>query len=144
MKFSHTLKTSASAAKIWQIWTDVERWSEWDTELYSARLNDCFELGAVGKLTPKRGSVARFKISQFSRGESYTFTIKLPLCRLNVHRYLTDRADGLYFTHEVAFQGILAVIFGLLLGRKFKAVLPSVMQNVKQIAESEYEYSAKS
>jgi hypothetical protein len=139
MKFSHTLKTSASAAKIWRIWTDVERWGEWDTELYAARLDTAFELGAIGKLTPKRGSVSTFKISQFSPGESYTFTIALPLCRLNVHRYLTERADGLYFTHEVAFRGILSFMFGLLLGRKFKAVLPSVMQNVRQIAESEYE-----
>jgi hypothetical protein len=139
MKFSHTLKTSASAAKIWRIWTDVERWGEWDTELYAARLDTAFELGAIGKLTPKRGSVSTFKISQFSPGESYKFTIKLPLCRLNVHRYLRERPDGLYFTHEVSFQGLFAVIFGLLLGRKFKAVLPSVMQNVKQIAESECE-----
>jgi hypothetical protein len=105
MKFSHTIKTSASATKIWPIWNDVAQWSEWDTELYSARLNDSFELGAIGKITPKRGSVSTFKISQFSPGESYTFTIKLPLCQLNVHRYLRDRADGLYFTHEVSFRG---------------------------------------
>lgn len=136
MKFSHTLKTSASAAKIWQIWTDVERWSVWDTELYAARLDEPFELGAVGKLTPKQGSVSTFKISQFSPGKSYTFTIKLPLCRLSVQRYLSDRPEGVYFTHEVSFQGLFAVIFGLLLGRKFRSVLPSVMQNVKQIAES--------
>jgi hypothetical protein len=137
MKFSHTIKTSASAAKIWQIWTDVERWSVWDTELHAARLDAPFELGAVGKLTPKRGSVSTFKISQFSPGKSYTFTIELPLCRLNVQRYLSDRADGVYFTHEVAFQGLFAFIFGLLLGRKFRAVLPSVMHNVRQLAETE-------
>jgi hypothetical protein len=137
MKFSHTLKTSASAAKIWHIWTDVERWSQWDTELHTARLDEPFELGAIGQLTPKRGSTSRFKISQFNPGQSYTFTLKLPLCRLNVHRYLSDRTDGVYFTHEVSFQGLLAFIFGLLLGRQFRSVLPSVMQNVKQIAEFE-------
>jgi hypothetical protein len=135
MKFSHTLKTSASPAQIWAIWTDVEHWSEWDTELADSHLESDFVLGAVGKLTPKVGRVSPFRISQLSTGNSYTFTLKLPLCRLNVHRHLHNHLDGTYFTHEVWFQGILAFLFGLLLGRRFRLLLPSIMENVKRIAE---------
>jgi hypothetical protein len=111
-------------------------WSSWDTELKDACLKVPFSLGAVGELTPKRGRVSAFKISQFKAGESYTFTLKLPFCRLNVYRYLTSHSDGLYFTHEVSFQGLLAFVFGVLLGRRFKVVLPSIMENIKQIAEA--------
>ena len=135
MKFSHTLKTSASPAQIWAIWTDVEHWSVWDTELSDARLEGAFVLGAVGKLTPKTGRVSPFVISQLSPGKSYTFTLKLPLCKLNVYRHLQIQSDGTYFTHEVSFQGLLAFLFGLLLGRRFRMVLPSVMENIKRIAE---------
>jgi hypothetical protein len=135
MKFSHTVKTSALPEKIWAIWIDVERWAEWDTELLDSCLRSSFELGAVGKLTPKKGRVSTFRISQFSQGTSYTFTIKLPLCRLNVYRYLQSQSDCTYFTHEVSFQGLLAFVFGLLLGRKFQAALPGVMENLKRIAE---------
>lgn len=137
MKFRHTLETSASPEKIWAIWTDVEHWSIWDTELRDAHLNGPFELGAIGKLTPKRGRASTFRISQFNSGNSYTFTLRLPLCNLNVHRYLVSRVGRTYFTHEVSFRGLLAFIFGLLLGQQFKAVLPSVMDNVKSIAEAE-------
>jgi Polyketide cyclase / dehydrase and lipid transport len=136
MKFSHTLKTSAEPEKIWAIWTDVEHWAEWDTELSAASLDSAFGLGAVGKLTPKIGQIATFKISQFTPGESYTFTVQLPLCKLNVYRYLRNQPDGLYFTHEVSFQGLLAVVFRVLLGRQFQTVLPTVMENIKQIAET--------
>jgi Polyketide cyclase / dehydrase and lipid transport len=144
MKFSHTLKTAASPAQIWAIWTDVEHWSQWDTELKDARLEGAFGLGAVGKLTPKTGQVASFEISQFTLGESYTFTLQLPLCKLNVYRYLHSRWHSLSlgesndtsFTHEVSFQGLLSPVFGLLLGRQFQTVLPSVMENIKQIAET--------
>jgi hypothetical protein len=137
MKFSHTLKTSASPEIIWSIWTDVENWSRWDTELLDSRLEDPFGLGAVGQLTPKSGRVSTFRISQLNLGKSYTFTIRLPFCSLNVHRYLSSHSDGTYFTHEVSFQGFLAFVFGLLLGRRFRAVLSHVMENVKQIAEIE-------
>lgn len=137
MKFRYTLETSASPEKIWAIWTDVEHWSRWDTELRDAHLSEPFELGAIGKLTPKRGRASTFRISQFNSGTSYTFMLRLPFCSLNVHRYLVSREGITYFTHEVSFHGLLAFIFGLLLGRQFKAALPSVMDNVKSIAEAE-------
>lgn len=136
MKFSHTLKTVAASERIWEIWTDVENWAQWDTELITADLDGAFVLGAIGKLKPKTGGVTKFEISQFNPGNSYTLTIGLPLCSLHVHRYLSDRVDGTYFTHEVSFQGLLGWFFGLLLGRKFRSVLPSVMANVARIAES--------
>jgi hypothetical protein len=139
MKFSHTVKTSALPEKIWAIWTDVEHWSEWDTELSDSCLESAFVLGAVGKLTPKAGQVSPFKISQLSAGNSYTFTLELPLCKLNVYRHLHSQSDGTYFTHEVSFQGLLAFLFGLFLGQRFRTILPSVMENIKRIAEAKDE-----
>jgi hypothetical protein len=62
--------------------------------------------------------------------------VALPLCKLNVYRYLNSQPDGTYFTHEVSFDGVLAFGFGLLLGRQFRLVLPSVMENIKRIAEA--------
>ncbi|WP_373541083.1 SRPBCC family protein [Chamaesiphon sp.] len=135
MKFSHTLQTSASPEKIWAIWTDVAHWSEWDTELSAASLDGTFGLGAVGKLRPKSGPVSSFRISQFNVGKSYTFTTKLPLSQLNVYRHLHIGSDGTYFTHEVSFQGFLAFLFGVLLGRRFRTKLPGIMENIKRIAE---------
>jgi hypothetical protein len=136
LKFKHTVKTTASPERIWAIWTDVEHWSEWDTELHNSQLDGLFRLGVIGKLTPKTGRVSTFEISQFSLGNSYTFTVKLPLCKLNVYRYLRSESDGTYFTHEVSFNGLLAMGFGLLLGRKFQVELPTVMENIKRIAEA--------
>jgi hypothetical protein len=135
MKFSHTVRTSASPEKVWAIWTDVEHWSKWDTELLDSWLESSFKLGAIGKLTPKKGRVSTFRISQLSPKTSYTFTVKLPLCRLNVYRYLQIQSGYTEFTHEVSFQGLLAFVFGLLLGRKFQSVLPRVMENIKKVAE---------
>ncbi|WP_287128010.1 SRPBCC family protein [Candidatus Cyanaurora vandensis] len=134
--FSHTLKTSASPEAIWAIWADVENWSAWDTELRNAHLEGSFVLGARGKLTAKTGSVSTFTISQLNLKQSYTFTCQLPFCRLNVYRYLSDRTNGTYFTHEISFEGPLAFLFSRILGRQFQAVLPSVMENLKQLAET--------
>lgn len=135
MKFSYTLQTSAPPEKVWAIWTDVANWSEWDTELSESSLDGAFGLGVVGKLKPKSGPVSPFRISQFDAEKSYTLTMKLPLSKLSVYRHLHVRSDKTYFTHEVSFHGFLALLFGVLLGQRFRMKLPGIMENIKRIAE---------
>ncbi len=139
---SCTLETTATPEAIWAAWSEVSRWHEWDSELLSAVLDGDFRLGATGRLTPKSGPTSTFVISQMNQGESYTFTTQLPLCRLHVRRFLAWRESSgslhdrtLCFTHEVSFEGLSAVVFERLLGKRFQLALPSVMQALKNIAE---------
>lgn len=137
MKFDHTVETTAPPEKIWGAWTAVERWPEWDTELASAALDGSFALGAKGRLKPKSGPVSEFFISELTPGESYAFTTQLPLCELKVRRHLTRKdGGGAFFTHEVSFVGPLSLVFGNLLGRRYRHALPVVMENLRRIVES--------
>jgi len=136
MKFSHTVKTHASPENIWQIWVDVNNWPRWDTELESASIEGDFTLYAKGKLKPKNAHVSVFFISDLEPNKSYTFTTQLPLCKLNVRRYLTIDQSGTFFTHEISFTGLLSFLFSNLLGRKFQKVLPEVMDNIRKLAEA--------
>ena len=145
-RFSNTVETTASAEDIWAIWTNVERWPEWDSELVSACLDGAFALHATGHLVPKQGGRSRFVISQFAdsgspESRSYRLSVQLPLCKLHVRRFFEDALleeaqDKLRFTHEVSFEGPSAFLFSALLGRRFRAVLPQVMQSIKVMAES--------
>jgi len=141
MKFSNTVETTASAEDIWRLWTDVEKWPAWDSELVSAQLEGAFALGAMGQLVPRRGAPSQFVISQLADSKqieqrSYTFTVRLPLCKLHVRRFFSCPKDALYFTHEVSFEGITAPLFGLILGRQFRQILPQIMQSLKELAEN--------
>ncbi|BAY17211.1 hypothetical protein NIES2109_14700 [Nostoc sp. HK-01] len=135
MKFSHTVKTNATPEQIWEIWVDVNNWQKWDTELEFASIEGDFTLYARGKLKPKNAPVSVFFISEFESKKSYTFTTQLPLCKLNVRRYLTVNQSGTFFTHEISFTGILSFLFSNLLGRKFQKVLPEVMDKLRKLAE---------
>jgi uncharacterized protein YndB with AHSA1/START domain len=137
LQFDHTVETTAPPEKIWAAWTDVERWSQWDTELDSAFLDGSFALGAKGRVKPKRRPAARFSISELIPGESYTFTTHLPLCDLKVRRRLTRKdGGGAFFTHEVSFVGPLSSVFANLLGQRYREALLVVMENLRKIAES--------
>ncbi len=137
MRFDHTVRTSAAPGDVWAVWADVARWPEWDVELESASIEGGrLALGAKGTIMPHRGPASSFIVSEFEPEEGYAFTTRLPLCELVVRRRLDGDGDGgTTFTHEVSFVGSFSFLFGALLGRRFQAALPGVMENVCRIAE---------
>lgn len=134
--FWHSTTTNASPDDVWSVWTNVSEWHLWDKGLQSASLEGTFKLGAVGKLVSLNGTTSRFTITEFSDQHSYTFSTALPLARLNVKRFFESFGTETRFTHEVWFDGVLGGIFAMLLGKNFMRLLPSVMEEVKRLAEA--------
>lgn len=133
--FSANLSTTASPEKIWQIWTDVPQWHQWDSGLKSARIKGDFSKGTKGKLKPDKGPASTFRIVEFTDGQSYTFATGLPFGRLYVKRYLSVCGTTTCFTHEVWFTGPLKKWYARKLGVRYQEILPQVLQNIKTIAE---------
>lgn len=133
--FSHTLLTSAPPEAIWRVWTDVPNWKQWDKGLREARLEGSFAVGATGELIPDKGPVSKFTITHLVPGESYTFQTKVPGGWLIIERRLEGQQEGTQFTHEVQFTGPMRGLLGLLLGRRYRAILPEVMGSIAAIAQ---------
>lgn len=133
--FSHTDSIEGYPAKIWQVWTDVPNWKQWDTGLKEAYLVNPFANNARGWLIPDKGPKSKFIIQDFVDGKSYTLKTKIPFGYLIVKRYLEERNGITYFTHEVEFTGILKKFFGKQLGGNYRKMLPGVMSKIKTIAQ---------
>jgi hypothetical protein len=135
--FWHTLETTASPESVWHLWTTVAGWHIWDKGLRSAELDDtsAFCFGTTGTLISLNGTKSAFSVTAFEGGTSYTFTTALPLAALHVRRTLDQTQTGIRFTHEVWFDGLFGGIFAALLGKNFMHLLPSVMDNVRSLAE---------
>jgi hypothetical protein len=133
--FSHTDSTVASGDKIWQVWTDVPNWKKWDKGLKEAVLEGEFIVGTKGKLIPDKGPKSKFIISEIVPNESYTFKTKIPFGWLIIKRTLEVREGKTLFTHDVQFTGFLKKVLGNKLGKNYRAMLPSVLTEIKLIAE---------
>ena len=134
--FKRTDSTTASSIKVWNIWTDVANWKQWDKGLKEAVLKGDFKVGAKGKLIPDKGPKSKFIITEVIPEQSYTFKTKIPFGWLVIKRYLEVREGVTYFTHDVRFTGLLKKALGNKLGKSYRAMLPSVMNEIKSIAES--------
>ncbi|MEM8889970.1 MAG: SRPBCC family protein, partial [Bacteroidota bacterium] len=105
--FWYSLESTASPEVIWNIWTNVSQWKDWDSGLKDAELSASdFGPGAKGFIYSLEGRKSRFKIVEYEEGVSYTFKTNLPLGGLYVKRYLEQSGDKTKFTHEVWFKGI--------------------------------------
>ena len=89
----------------------------------------------MGQLIPDKGPKSKFIISELEPNKSYTFKTKIPFGWLIIKRTLKVSDGKTFFTHDVEFTGLLKKILGNKLGKNYRAVLPSVMNNIKQIAE---------
>lgn len=133
--FWHRIQTEVEPEKIWAIWTEVEQWQQWDTGLKSAALNEPFAKGAKGYIISLEGRKAKFKITDYKAGVSYTFKTRLFLSSLYVKRYLVVENGKTHFTHEVWFKGLLGGLFAKKMGPQFREMLPQVMENILEIAQ---------
>lgn len=134
--FSHSLETSASADQIWQLWTEVSTWKDWDQGLQDAELEGTMTIGAKGKIIPLSGPSSRFEVTEFDDGNSYAFVTRMPFARLIVRRNLVSREPTI-FQHEVSFEGALAGFWASRFGPQFREALPSTMEALSALAEAE-------
>ncbi|MFM9837192.1 MAG: SRPBCC family protein [Cyclobacteriaceae bacterium] len=134
--FSHTDSTTAPSDKIWQVWKDVPNWKQWDKGLKEAQLDGQFLIGTKGRLVPDKGPKSKFVISELVPNQSYTFKTKIPFGWLIVNRTLEVKEGKTFFTHDVQFTGLLKKILGNKIGKRYRAMLPSVLSEIKLIAES--------
>jgi hypothetical protein len=135
--FWHTVETTANPETIWNIWTDVANWKNWDLGLKDASMDETFSLHAKGNIISLEGRKSKFKIVALEEGKSYTFKTKLLLSSLYVKRSLTVQDGKTLFTHEVWFKGFTAGIFAKAFGGDFRALLPKAMDKIKEIAEQQ-------
>ena len=134
--FWYSMETTASPQAIWSVWTDVPNWKNWDTGLKDASVTGEFTLAAKGVILSLENRKSRFKVVEYTEGESYTYKTKLPFGSLYVKRYLKTQNGVTTFTHEVWFKGLTRGIFARAYGKEFREMLPQVLLNIKNIVET--------
>ena len=137
--FDHTLTTTAPRATLWEVWTDVPNWPDWDTEMSRASLDGAFAEGATGSVDTPDGTVP-IVISRVDEGQGYTLTFELVGGTLNIDRDAVDLDDtpedgGVEFTHRFRFEGLTAQVYAEARSSYYEGILPGVMELLRDIVE---------
>ncbi len=135
MQFEVSAQINTSAATIFALYENVAQWPAWDTEVKSTSIQGAFASGTRGVIVPHGGPKSDIVFSEVIRNKSFTVDCKLPLCLMRFEHELQAHEGGTRATHRVAFDGLLAPIFGRLIGSGMRKSLPNVMTSLKAAAE---------
>jgi len=129
-QYSETVETHATAEAIWALWSDPATWHTWDDEVKSASICGEFAQDAKGVMQPASGPKVAFELTQVDMNRAFTNHARLPLATLDFfHRYTPSSTEGALaqVAHGVEIRGLLAPLFGLLIGRGVKKHLRTTM-----------------
>jgi len=138
--YTETVETKATAEAIWKLWSTPSTWHTWDSEVKSASINGAFVQGTKGVMQPTSGPKVSFTLTQVAINEDFTNLAKLPLATLDFsHFYSPKSADAAaaQITHRITIRGLLAPLFGFLIGRGVKKHLRSAMLKLAEQASQE-------
>ncbi|WP_330168688.1 hypothetical protein [Bartonella grahamii] len=139
--YSEEINTEASAEQIWTIWEDVASWPCWDSELEWVELSGPFKEGAIGRMKPRKGPKVIFTIDKVIKNVCFSDYAKLPLTRMSFnHEYICSKKSGSSdnkIRHTVTMSGLLAPLFGVIIGSKIKSHLRDAMIEMSRRALTE-------
>lgn len=132
--FSFALATSAPPDRVWDVWTDVPNWPQWDI-LTAASIDGPFVVGTPGAVVNPDGSEATFAVTALDDGVRYEITLPLPDAAIVIERSSTTDDDQTTIQHRVQFTGPNAAVFADALAPGFRMALPGVVDAVRRLAE---------
>lgn len=132
-EYEHSIETTASADAVWALWSDVSRWTEWDTGLTAIELTGPFEVGSTGTMTMPGRPPIDFRLTEVVPGTAFTDETVLPGAVLRFGHTATPLPDGrLRVTHRVEIDGPDAAR----LGPAVTSDLPEAVRTLTGLAEA--------
>ena len=136
MQEIYSIHTSASPEKIWHIWSDVKNWHKWEPSIIDAQIKGSFSKDAEGFLQPENWPRTRIRISSCEDLFSYTVNASFPFAKMYIRRLIGYDNNKSIITNEVWMEGPLSGFWWRLVGKKYKQMLPQVMDRFRKLAEN--------
>jgi hypothetical protein len=134
--FEHSLVAKISRQQVWAVWSEVEKWNEWDVAVEWTKLEGMFEIGATYVLKPKDGPKVRAITTRCDPLVGFTDVSRLPLCKLVFDHQVEEIEDGVRVTHRASMTGLTTFLFRRLIGKNIERDMPKAMQRLVEKASA--------
>lgn len=132
--FEETLTAPAGAAKVWELYSDINRWPDWNEAINSAELDGPFENGATGSIQVLIAPPLGFRLENVEPGESFDIVAGLGDLKVTMKQHLRDDGDGeCTIKHTLVMEGGNQAMLQTI-GEMLAASIPDSMQRLLELA----------
>lgn len=115
---THSERSTAEPAAIWELWADPARWPDWNEQLERVEFDGELRVGAEVRLKLRRGGTVRFTVSELEPERVFVDEARFPGARLGHEHRLAPGKSSVEITHRVYLEGPLSGFWALMMGRK--------------------------
>lgn len=127
---------NVNKATIWNLWSDVNRWTTWHGDLDSCTMEGPFAVGNHFFLQPKGSRPVKIFLTEITAGHSFTDCTAFPGAKMHDTHILEETPEGLKITSTLEVKGILSWLWVRLVAQNVAASAPREMDSVVALARS--------
>jgi hypothetical protein len=123
-RYSTTVK-GIGVDRLWQVWSDVDSWHTWQSDLAYAKLEGPFAAGSTFLLKPKGGPRVRIGLCAVEPNRRFVDLTRFPLAKMyGAHEFIARGDDEVEIRTSVSVEGVLGFLWRKLVGEGVAASLP--------------------
>ncbi|MFC0626574.1 SRPBCC family protein [Kribbella deserti] len=117
MRFEHRFPVNVPAERVWEVYSDVERWPEWTASITSVERLDPgpLRVGARTRIKQPRLPEAIWTVTEWQPDEYFAWVSTVPGIRTTAGHRVEPTATGALVTASVDQSGPLGPLFAVLL-----------------------------
>ncbi|HEY3561045.1 MAG TPA: SRPBCC family protein [Kribbella sp.] len=138
MRFDHSTTIQAPPERVWEVFSDVERWPDWTPTVDSVeRLDEGrIHLGARTRIRQPKLPVAVWEVTELKDGEYFEWVSKGPGVKTTGGHRVVGTPEGTVVTATIIQEGLLGVLFGRLYAGLTKSYIATETAKLKELCES--------
>jgi uncharacterized protein YndB with AHSA1/START domain len=132
-----SLETTAPPATVWRVWSDVNRWPEWNPDMKESRLDGPLKLGATGMINTKSGGKHDVVVTHFQDGRSFELeSTALPGTKMAIRATIAPSGAGSRISQGFEPRGLLAPLVGPMMSGQILKTFNAVLDGLKRKVET--------
>ena len=132
-----TLETTAAPARVWQVWSDIDHWSEWNPDMVASHLDGPLAQGTTGMIHTKSRGKHDVVVTHFEDGHSFELESgAMPGMKLGIRASVTHSGTGSKLTQAFEARGFLAPVGGAMMGGMILKTFGEVLAGLKAKVEA--------
>lgn len=123
---------------LWQLWTDIDHWPEWHSDLEYCKLIGGFQEGSYFMLKPKNQRAVKIILTEINEGVSFTDCTKFPGTKMYDTHKMEVTKEGLLLTNICWVTGPLSWLWVKLVANNVANTIADEMEAVVQLARQKH------
>lgn len=104
-KYENTVTGKTTVKKVWDLYSDVSKWSLWDSGIKSVDLFGAFAVSANGVMNMADGSALPFSVTECTPQKSFTTQSKFGAITVTFGHEIKESGDTVTVKHTVTIDG---------------------------------------